>query len=105
MQSHPPKWQSLVLVCNNQRPAGAPKPSCGHHGGAELRDWLKERLKAEGLWSSVRVVSTGCLDICAEGVTVVLDNDRERLVVHPTEEREALLERIRAQVAAGRAAT
>ena len=100
MIPHPPKWKSLMLVCNNQRPEGAPKPSCGHQGASELRDWLKQQLKTEGLWSSVRVVSTGCLDICTEGVTVVLDNDRERLVVHPTEEREALLQRIREMIAA-----
>lgn len=103
MQSHPPKWQSLVLVCNNQRPEGAPKPSCGHQGGAELRAWLKDQLRAEGLWNSVRVVSTGCLDICMEGVTVVLDNDRERVVVHATDDREALMERIRALARSGRA--
>ena len=47
MITHPPKWKSLVLVCNNQRPEGAPKPSCGHQGASELRDWLKRSILEE----------------------------------------------------------
>lgn len=98
MQSFPPKWQTLVLVCTNERAPDAPKPSCGPQGGPELRDWLKARLKEEGLWGRVRVLSTGCLDVCRSGVTVVLDGGRERLVVDPQTEREALMARIRASV-------
>ncbi len=99
MQSAPPKWKTLVLVCDNQRPPDAPKPSCRPQGGGELREWLKAELKREGLWGQVRVLSTSCLDICTKGVTVALDGGAERLVVDPQEDREALLARIRESVA------
>lgn len=95
MQSSPPKWKTLVLVCDNERPADAPKPSCRPQGGAELREWLKAELKREGLWGEVRVLSTSCLDACKQGVTVAVDNGRERLIVDASAEREALLARIR----------
>ena len=98
MQSYPPKWQTLVLVCNNQRPPDAPKPSCGPQGGARLRDELKAALMAEGLWGRVRVVSTGCLDICLKGVTVVLDGGARRLVLDPELEKDALLAEISASL-------
>lgn len=104
MLSAPPKWTTLVLVCDNERPEGAPKPSCRPQGGGELREWLKSELKREGLWGKVRVLSTSCLDLCTHGVTVALDGGAERLVVDPKEDREALLARIRAQVAVGPAA-
>ena len=95
MQSHPPKWKDIVLVCANQRPADSPKPSCGAQGAAELQRLLKDRLKDEGLWGRVRVVTTGCLDVCTDGgVTCVLDGGQSRVVVGP-DDHEALLQQIR----------
>jgi len=95
MLNAPPKWTTLVLVCDNARPPDAPKPSCHPQGGAELREWLKDQLKREGLWGRVRVLGTSCLDVCGKGVTVALDGGRERLILDPETEREALLSRIR----------
>ena len=100
MLNVPPKWTTLVLVCDNCRPPDAPRPSCHPQGGGELREWLKEQLKREGLWGRVRVLGTGCLDVCGEGVTVALDDGRERLILDPATEREALLQRIRQLVSA-----
>ena len=99
MLSAPPKWKTLVLVCDNERPPDAPKPSCRPQGGGELREWLKAELKREGLWGQVRVLSTSCLDICTKGVTVGLDNGRERVIVDPDADRQELLARIRALAA------
>ena len=65
MKSISPRWkQCVVLVCAQTRPDGAKKPSCGHHGASELRAWLKTRLREEGVWGRVRVVTTSCLDVC-----------------------------------------
>ena len=39
-----------------------------------LREWLKDRLKADGHWGAVRASGSTCLDVCAKGrVTVLLD--------------------------------
>lgn len=98
MQSCPPRWSCLVTVCSHSRPADGPKPSCAGQGSAELQRFLKDQLKAEGLWGQVRVVTAGCLDLCSrEGVTVAIGSDT-RLLVAPEADREALLAQIRAAV-------
>ncbi len=80
MEKVTPKWRDrIVFICSYDRAcsaknnAGFSKPSCGPKGSSELRGWLKERLKADGLWKRVRVTTASCLDICSgEGVTVTI---------------------------------
>ena len=47
------------------------------HAGDErlhLREWLKDRLKADGHWGAVRASGSTCLDVCGKGrVTVLID--------------------------------
>ncbi|MEH1865290.1 MAG: (2Fe-2S) ferredoxin domain-containing protein [Nostoc sp.] len=64
-----PRWESgLVLVCSqcaNER--------SGSTASEDLENWLKSRLKIEGLWGEFRVVSTSCLGVCPKsGITVVI---------------------------------
>ncbi len=94
-----PTWQDrIVLVCSLCRPEGAPKPSCGHHGGEDLRTWLKEQLFARGQWGTVRVVTASCLSFCpTEGITVSVQGasgEPETFIVDGLADRDALLERI-----------
>lgn len=95
--------RNLVLLCNRQRPPGAKKPSCGHHGADALREWLKQAMKAEGLWGdAARVAPVDCLDVCPNaGVTVALDGGATMLVADADTEREALLAEIRKRVRGG----
>ena len=90
-------FQRVVLVCNTERPEGSEKPSCGHHGAAELRGWLKREMKAEGIWGrKVRVLTTSCLDICPNaGVICSFDGGESLEHVDAETERDAVLERIR----------
>lgn len=99
MRELKPNCQHLVLLCTNERPPGAQKPSCGHHGAAELRAWLKTRLKEEGLWGEqARVVPTGCLDVCpAQGAVMSFDGGGSLTLVDCAEDREAIVARVRAQ--------
>lgn len=101
MNSVPVKWSgNLVVMCNHKRPDGAPKPSCGHHGADELRGWLKDRLKEDGLWGRVRVVTASCLDVCPKFGIVVSLPEREgtsrTVLVNGTTDREELLSQMRA---------
>jgi len=98
MKSLKTPFDQIVLVCANTRPPGAAKHSCGDHGASEMRAWLKGELKKEGLWGDhVRVVTTGCLDICpAEGVICSFDRGETLVKVDADTDREAVLERIRA---------
>ncbi len=97
MNRLPPAFDEVVLICNNTRPPGAPKHSCGDHGAWELRKWLKRELKKEGLWGEkVRVVLTSCLDFCpSEGVVCSFDRGRSLVKIDAQTDREIALERIR----------
>jgi predicted metal-binding protein len=99
-----PTWnERVVLVCSLCRPEGAPKPSCGHHGGEELRTWLKEQLLERGQWGTVRVVTVSCLDFCPkDGITVSIQGaagEPETFIVEGLSDRDALLGRITDQLA------
>jgi (2Fe-2S) ferredoxin len=67
-----PSFQRHVFVCINERPADDPRGCCMAKGGAEVRDRLKAELKARGISKLVRANNAGCLDQCAQGVTVVV---------------------------------
>ncbi|MBC1224318.1 (2Fe-2S) ferredoxin domain-containing protein [Nostoc sp. UCD121] len=64
-----PRWESgLVLVCSQ-----CTNEQSGSTASEDLENWLKSRLKFEGLWGEFRVVSTSCLGICPKvGITVVV---------------------------------
>jgi len=104
MQSVDPKWlqTGLVLVCERCSKERIPEESpevSERLGDFNLRDWLKAKLKEEGRWGPIRVISTGCMDVCAKGrVTVCLDpkdgRPPEVLVLDPIDDREALYRKI-----------
>ncbi|MEH2207505.1 MAG: (2Fe-2S) ferredoxin domain-containing protein [Nostoc sp.] len=87
-----PRWESgLVLVCSqcaNER--------LGSTTSEDLENWLKSRLKFEGLWGDFRVVSTSCLGVCPRmGITVVIVSNGSHgnspcLIVNPQSDRELL---------------
>jgi hypothetical protein len=64
-----PRWESgLVLVCSQ-----CTNEQSGSTASEDLENWLKSRLKIEGLWGEFRVVSTSCLGVCPKaGITVVI---------------------------------
>lgn len=62
-----------------------------------IKGYLKDRLKAEGRWGPIRVVTSSCLDVCARGAVTVLlaglenaTTDARCVVVDPLTGREAL---------------
>ena len=65
-----PKIQ--ILVCTNERPPDARKPSCGPRGGLEVYRRFKDRVRELGLRDRVMVVRTGCLKHCSRGITVAV---------------------------------
>jgi hypothetical protein len=100
MQTIHPRTTSFVLVCANERAPDAPKASCGKARGEELKDWLKERLAAEGLKGKARAIKTGCLDVCNKaGVAVTLTSASggpgRSWVVDPVTDREQLFQELK----------
>jgi (2Fe-2S) ferredoxin len=67
-----PRPKHQILVCTNERPPGADRPSCGRGGGLEVYHRLKDEVKARGLKNEVVVTRTGCLRHCSLGPTVVV---------------------------------
>lgn len=64
------RYQHLMFVCQKERPADNPKGCCAHKGSAELLGRLKMLMATHGLQGKVRFTDSGCLDHCANGVTV-----------------------------------
>jgi (2Fe-2S) ferredoxin len=67
----PKQIQVHAFVCTNERPA--PKAACHAVGGHEFFAKLKEKLKADGVYSTHKVTRTGCLGYCNnEGCVVAI---------------------------------
>ncbi len=103
MQNVNPKWlkSGLVLVCERCFKERIPEedPDVAERiGDFHLRNWLKDRLKADGRWGPIRAISTSCIDVCARGrVTVAIEaqgGEMQVVVVDPVDDREALYQRI-----------
>ena len=70
-----PKRERYVWVCTNRRPDDNPKGSCAAHGGDALQLALKSAVAEAGLHARVRVMATGCMDLCWVGATVAVMPD------------------------------
>ena len=67
-----PRPQVQILVCVNERPPDARKPSCGPRGSLEVYRRFKDRVRELGLRDGVMVNRTGCLKHCSRGITVAI---------------------------------
>lgn len=67
-----PKPVIQILVCANERPPDARKPSCGPKNALDVYRRFKDVVRARGLRQDVMVVRTGCLKHCSRGLTVCL---------------------------------
>jgi (2Fe-2S) ferredoxin len=71
----PPPYQRHVLVCTNERPATDPRGCCKGRGSEAVLSAFKKALKERGLSATVRANSSGCLDACSQGASVVVYPD------------------------------
>lgn len=67
-----PRPKVQILVCLNERPEGARKPSCGPRNGLKIYHRFKDRVRELGLRDDVMVVRTGCLKHCSQGLAVAI---------------------------------
>jgi (2Fe-2S) ferredoxin len=68
----PPPYKHHVFVCLNDRGPDHPKGSCAQKGSDGLLKQLKGACRAAGLDEHVRVNKSGCLDNCAQGISIVV---------------------------------
>ena len=70
--NHMTRFEKHIFVCENKRGVGHPKGCCSEKGSLEIRELFKKRLKKLGLNTKVRANSSGCLDACEFGPTIVI---------------------------------
>jgi predicted metal-binding protein len=87
-----PLRDRYLWVCTNRRPDGHPKGSCAEKGAEALKDQLKQACHAAGLHTSLRVCTSGCMDLCERGITVALEPDHVLLGGITVEDLPALVE-------------
>lgn len=97
VEDPPLYYQSHVFVCTNVRPDGHPRGCCKAKGSEKLRDYMKARAKEFGL-CRVRINSSGCLDRCELGPTMVIYPEG---VWYHVETREDVDEILQKHLAAG----
>ena len=66
------RFEKHVFVCENQRKPDDPRGCCAAKGSAEVLDTLKGRIHEMGLKKRIRINKAGCLDQCAQGVSMVV---------------------------------
>lgn len=66
------RYNKHIFICENKRPDGHPRGCCADKGSAEIREYLKNRLKELGLNVDIRANGAGCLDACEFGVSIVV---------------------------------
>ncbi len=64
-------YKTHVFCCTNERPVGHERGCCKEKGSDKLRSYMKVRVKELGL-DAVRVNTSGCLDRCELGPTMVI---------------------------------
>lgn len=67
-----PRFQKHIFICENKRPDDHPRGCCFNKGSVEVREYFKKRLKELGLNSTIRANSSGCLDACEFGISMVV---------------------------------
>jgi (2Fe-2S) ferredoxin len=83
-------YRAHVFCCTNERPEGHPRGCCKRKGSERLRDYMKARAKELGL-NDVRINTSGCLDRCELGASVVIYPEGIWYSVHTREDVDEIL--------------
>jgi (2Fe-2S) ferredoxin len=83
-------YRAHVFCCTNERPEGHPRGCCKRKGSERLRDYMKARAKELGL-NDVRINTSGCLDRCELGPSVVIYPEGIWYSVHTREDVDEIL--------------
>jgi (2Fe-2S) ferredoxin len=62
-----PRRELYAFVCTNRRAPENPKGSCANGGSEAVLDKLKSLVHERGLKKKVRVMASGCQDLCGHG--------------------------------------
>ena len=68
-------FERHVFFCTNQRPYGHPKGCCASKNSTVLRAYMKKKTKELASDKKIRINTSGCLDHCEFGPTLVVYPD------------------------------
>lgn len=66
------RFEKHIFICENVREPGHPRGCCSEKGSTEFKEIFKKRLGELGLKSVVRANTSGCLDACEFGPSIVI---------------------------------
>jgi len=66
-----PYFEQHVFFCTNERSVGHKRGSCARKNSIGLRDYMKNQVKTKNI-KNVRINTSGCLDRCELGPTLVI---------------------------------
>ena len=87
-----PHRDRYLFVCTNRRPDDHPKGSCAQKGSEDLVKKLKAALLARGASARVRACTSGCLDLCEFGATVLQEPEHVAYGAVTTADIDAIAE-------------
>lgn len=70
------RFEKHIFICENERPPEHPTGCCKAKGSSEILQLFKSRVRELGLLADIRVNSSGCLDACKYGVSMVIYPDQ-----------------------------
>lgn len=73
-------FKKMIFVCTHVREgeAACNNPERGADCGANYVEKLREEVKKRGLKGKIRVVKSGCLDVCARGPNIMIFDETGR---------------------------
>lgn len=101
MKKEDTPWsEGVMLICTKCHKSISSSMLKEEGNAAEnLKMFLKKKMKDEGLSKKVRVITSGCLDICIDDTQAVTfastHGETESFILHPEKEKEELLEWLR----------
>lgn len=86
-----PPFEKHVFICTNRRDPSNPKGSCANSGSEAICDAFKSEVASAGLRGRMRANSSGCLDRCEHGPTVVVYPEGVWYQVKTAEDAKAIV--------------
>ena len=84
MKTLPIPYKRMIFVCTHAREgeAACSNPDRGESQGMELVGLLREELKNRGLKGKIRVVKSGCMDLCSAGPNIMIFDEKGDSTLH-----------------------
>ncbi len=87
-----PHFAQHIFICTNKRDPEHPRKSCAQKGSEEICAVFKQELKSRGLSKTMRANSSGCLDQCEQGPSVVIYPEQVWYKITSAEEVKEVVE-------------